>query len=1129
MKSKIATYIKVSKAILVGTLCLALSLPPSGLSWAQAAPAAVQSGCPEGKSLDSQRMANYRRVVVGYLQELEALCDNPHPAVREYLAQRVRDYLVFVEADFLSNSPPEGKLREEFYPDLRDAVNRIIADFNQQAQKSATGELAFGGTPDEKGNYSQAWLAIKNAESIYPKDIGTYQRNPVDWSADRNYAAQLQTRNNSIVIAFKKYLDNIKGYAQSTLVVPAGQKAQEKLFKQARELASYAWMLNKWIPGYRANYYQAKYERDNAFYQAYLGFYDQLYSGYTTTHQLIKYVGSGAWLWREESRSILGRTGLRSYLCKVIVSLMDYGWCAQGKAPYVGPLQQWSGATGGLVDSWTEVVPLSNVPTIVSKHLSDIAGIRNNFISSWPAPGVYAPCDYQQALSRCTQSAEAENNYIKAQQAALENLISNLNSALQEFNAALPYRTLYQRGENNDTYFLTGGPNPNQGPYIVDNASNRSLLVLSKEEKISSEKIRLTVPKDKLKDPENDTLHYRWVIIGMPETDNAKSQKYALYQILSNEETCQFQPDLAGKWTLALEANDQELGLSADDGTNLKKDYALVEVNAIRHILWIQHSNGPYDPKTGLGIELVLYQPIGKIADPLESGNSRWNTPLEDKDPNLTKPEKDVDGHATQWGGSYYLETAHGKAGVYLNYNDDGNPVDEDNTYTGTSAAGQYCFKVFVHPYQAHHEEGLYDGTYGSTDIVNPKINGVDNPNMFYDKPKDFKLSSASDHKCLFPIHIEVLDPQITELVLSSEDCSYGQRLANNRRGMYYIQQWLDHSIWINVLGRYLGYRFREIPIPNGVPDWAERRVAEVLNQFPEVLPYVERIKSRDYYGGAYTSGTKYFTINPYWKESIRHNLPLDNSYGFYTSAAVDAIARHEAHHAFWNWTVCFYNRDKAKGLIAPFPNKDKDWFPATKAGGMFEYLEDSESNIHGPCGASEDMQSFPRMKNKELVYKGDEEEDSLRSKHFIIRLNKDEYNAARTSGLYINIDLSNFAKDLPISNVSGAFLMNVRKKADDPLFTWYVQDRIYCEVEQTTLYDQQTKHPKLRIMFYIDMEWERLLSGLEEMKRKGEIYDFDLVGVAHVHSTHMMCEYDASRVQPGVYTGKWRRDPWSW
>ena len=284
MKTKIPNYFKLTKTFLIVTLCLALSLPPGGLSWAQTA----QSGCPQGKSLDSQRLSHYRQVIRGYLQEVVQLCNNPHPAVREYVATIVNSML---PQGWVDNDPakeaytPIGRLYEQIAKAGKDFLGKGVISLIAKS----TGNLAFGGSQDELGiveknlsfqenvsgnlvlrRLTSLWQAQKLAETPYPllrnETTGAYQRDPAAKAACDAYLSALKTWYEDLVVAFQQYINDLAADYQKNLVCQPGQKAQAELFETAKKAARDAYNLTRLVTPYYANYYRDRYERDTKLY-----------------------------------------------------------------------------------------------------------------------------------------------------------------------------------------------------------------------------------------------------------------------------------------------------------------------------------------------------------------------------------------------------------------------------------------------------------------------------------------------------------------------------------------------------------------------------------------------------------------------------------------------------------------------------------------------------------------------------------------------------------------------------------------------------------------------------------------------------------------------------------------------
>jgi hypothetical protein len=1143
MKTKIPNYFKLTKTFLIVTLCLALSLPPGGLSWAQTA----QSGCPQGKSLDSQRLSHYRQVIRGYLQEVVQLCNNPHPAVREYVATIVNSML---PQGWVDNDPakeadtPIGRLYEQIAKAGKDFLGKGVISLIAKS----TGNLAFGGSQDELGiveknlsfqenvsgnlvlrRLTSLWQAQKLAETPYPllrnETTGAYQRDPAAKAACDAYLSALKTWYEDLVVAFQQYINDLAADYQKNLVCQPGQKAQAELFETAKKAARDAYNLTRLVTPYYANYYRDRYERDTKLYACYSAYYDKLFEAHLRNFSSLPY--SNNWYFDPGFYRILDihRTSWQSYDCvrwptdKVYPGFPSNYWYPESSVPLPGQDRQHYFSNYflkgiGLCFSTKTAIPIQMAVRYFKDYLQtpvyDVEAVLNDLNKDKTAEKITP--EWVVFTQGFRKYLAGYNNFQAEAKTLYEELLQGLNKVEESYQGfpsclvssliletddptkpaaksilALPFSATYPGEMPADERYYT--PNKNLKRYILFSqalSSKRPEVLASAETKKEikiPEKITLTASKI-VKDDDTAKLNLRWVITAIPETPNAKSKDYVLYQKLSSSEIAQFQPDLAGVWTLTLEADDGYsplLGITPTDPGAIP-----ISVNAIRHILWVQHSNGPYDPTTGLGISLELYQPIKGVTKPLD----------------------------TEWGGPYYLEVAHEKAGVFLNYNDDGMPVDEDS-FRNTKGEYFTLRKAFLEPFAA------YDGNYGSDDFCIPQAKGLGG----------FTLASASKKEEMTLMEVNLTEPQITDLVLSSETCLFGQHLGKRGNGAYFIQQGVDHKAWLNLDGK----GFQEIdlikaginlpedslsiyPYPHflNVPDWMEKRAAETLNAFPEVLPYVLRIGANrnSYLAGRFTKGTKYICLNPN-NRSIRCNLRGYVGYGFIAKANFDSTARHEAHHAFWYWVVV----QKTLGIDL---DKDNDWLPyigpdsppVVKAlAGMFDYAFDSPENKYGKFGPLAvkfigGNSSCPT----EYLYIGDVRYDRPNEKVFVKRLGPAVITKV-DSGDNIIVDLP---RDIPI----GDWRYNFYLKA----FTKYVPAMELSIVLPATNYyfvqkvDFKTRAPKLLIKFINQNNWKDLLSkyNIEGIYLKYTLLNPKSHDFANI-------EYDACKIGgKEIYTGDW-------
>jgi hypothetical protein len=306
---------------------------------------------------------------------------------------------------------------------------------------------------------------------------------------------------------------------------------------------------------------------------------------------------------------------------------------------------------------------------------------------------------------------------------------------------------------------------------------------------------------------------------------------------------------------------------------------------------------------------------------------------------------------------------------LYLNYADNGQPVDPDPYQKESNAAGEFELREFF----------SYNGYYGSTDLYSAPVK--------YRAGEEFTLVSSSLGRQNAEIRVMVQDPQVTDLVLPMADGSYhpvpakGTGLGLYFYGRYLVKQEVDHYSWVNDRGT----GFVAVAGANGAPDWLERRAAEVLNKFPEVLGDVKAIKvfsktdNPNYYGYAPVQGFSIHIRKDY--SHIRYNLPDLSGYARTGMALycglLDHITRHEAWHKWYShcgfWSDRVFNNPK---LL----NTDRDMYPGEDggpasgiSGKMIEYSLDSPANNFGP-----------ENKKDEYAYKGDKVVDLFSEKKFM-------------------------------------------------------------------------------------------------------------------------------------------------
>jgi hypothetical protein len=387
-------------------------------------------------------------------------------------------------------------------------------------------------------------------------------------------------------------------------------------------------------------------------------------------------------------------------------------------------------------------------------------------------------------------------------------------------------------------------------------------------------------------------------------------------------------------------------------------------------------------------------------------------------------------------------------------------------------------------------------------------------------------------------IKVKTIDPQITDLRLSTEDCR-GEKIHYSYtstqgvlEGEYEIKQWVNHFTWLNRAGK--GFSSEKVDPADlqlgkeyQTPDWMERRVAEVINLFPEALPYVERIfvEKDEKLAGHYELETKLIWIRPNML-SIRYNYPYKNGYGFYTERGLDGTARHEAYHAFeWhrvrdkdhNKDRLFPDNDPIKAIIVGDDLPGVSGGPISGAGGeKFQYIYDSAENKFGPVEKDAISPGYPTG----YEYKGDniwdrgygDDYPTGSIKRFVEKI---DFSSAMLDGEQIVIILPS---DIPTSNnFSEQLYFEVRRGRKKYEALELVKDKHY----RISMLNQKTVSPWLCLELINRAEWETLFKQekikIEDTKSLYLKYE-TCIPLFHKHPR----EYDASRIEPAEYVGQW-------
>jgi hypothetical protein len=939
----------------------------------------------------------------------------------------------------------------------------------------------------------------KCGSSPYPAGAGQ--------SAYASYAVALRGRNSAIVSILRNYLTTVKSRLSEIMISACTELGKDShadpgfYFAIAKKGIEFAYNCSKTLRSFqliRAQYWYARsFALDNVSQNYINGLYDS---------------------WKEIQKNKRLRTISLTHCsagqrCVTRDKWEDgferVSWAGYNCNLYIISQNSDSTVTSMLSSKSSHWEDTANFPmAVAAPHAIGLNGkypldkIQQKCLSenqTHPCPGIL--CSAEQTRYN------KENELYKLAFSAEPGLIKAVNDIIETYKAYLPYRQKAELGKEVSSGQITSDAtyDPRQDyvyyagttPFLDQiNAVPQPKIKIDNNELPETRDPGITVDAEarlphtftldasQTTDDNKDTVHYRWVITAIPEDGEAKSKNYILGEVLKtasgNPDTAvvQFTPDLAGQWKITLEVNDgKEWGET------------IITIKCIRHILWIQHVNAPYDPDTGLGFDLELYDPDSQ-----------------------TKPL------GTQWGGPYYLEVAHEKAEMFLNYNDDGMPVDNDYTYVPPAEVEKYCFKIGTYL-------NTYRGEYGSTNIdgyaAEKSVDPSAFPDVYHKTPGTFSLKSSSDWGGSAWVSVALLDSTITDFVLPIEECPYYQKQVS-RTGYYNITQWSDYYSWINTPG--LG--FMPYPAPNEVPDWMERRAAEVLNGSPMLATSLDNISKEDNKdnAGEYWPGSRTIQLNPHLRQH-RYNLPETNGYGFYGQACLDNTTIHEAHHAYYYWNVMHKPGGKSN-----LRDGDGDNFPDDTL--MFNYLWDSSANTHGALGPSKSLLLFPNvpllpsgttLADAVGVFSGDNSYDLISSRVRIIKLPKSDY--VEVSGREIaikkvpstqTVDLGQLFPDLPIQYVMlrVAFFM-------PGLLPVELEEGVHFKSNGSKLKDQKTKHPVLEINFIDPKKWKTKLINYARISPLAQ-WDQYLYIRLMAKSPAGAHDYDASWYEPAEYTGKW-------
>ncbi|MCX5713671.1 MAG: hypothetical protein NT033_02450 [Candidatus Omnitrophica bacterium] len=496
---------------------------------------------------------------------------------------------------------------------------------------------------------------------------------------------------------------------------------------------------------------------------------------------------------------------------------------------------------------------------------------------------------------------------------------------------------------------------------------------------------------------------------------------------------------------------------------------------------------------------------------------------------------------------------------MYKNYNDGGMPADKDDTYTPPQ--DKYCFRLTIIVEASRYggdslDGGTYTGWFGSTALARKNFQKPAHDEGLHKSPSDFVLKSASGRPGDVKIAVDVEDKaNITDLVLPDRNSPYTRQPGLS--GSYSIIQWVNFVSFERSDSSFFGGQghFEQIELRCGIeegfyptinphkerlimvfvptvtfacPDWLERRVAEVLNQFEEVLPYVRKIG----FSGGDLGEAGIFTehypgfifLNPLDAAGMRWNLPSMNGYGFLEQNSIDSVTRHEAFHSFYYHTVVGRGREGQGPFIT---DKDNDGLPKENAGGMFRYVWDNAANPFGPCGA-DDTNAVPKGNDGYYTYKGDDKSDLNFNdawhdnwiKRFLIR--EDTYDKANIKFLIAdpvtgkivssNKKVYSLVANNPIKKITMEKIFIVLTKGYSKVYL-FLSDKDYSYTEIP--HKQNTTQPELRVVLNVGDGRKNIIKRLQ-----GEGYEVGALYIAYRIFTPFLQEGDACLAAKNVYIG---------
>ncbi len=1072
-----------------------------------------------------------------------------------------KERIASIQDGFIQNN-----VRERQLPDgtIIPSVKRIAITANgHQTFPSANSEyLSYPN--DGTGNYAEiilgappvaqvpnqryhgyTWMYLA-AQSPYPLDkneAGQYVR--IGQDEAKRYLYALQMRNQAVVSAIDAYLQNVAAASQQRLrynkATDTDQETYNHKLELAKALARYAFGLTEKIHRTRIKNIAKTAERQVDFYILYAGFANQMYAAWATAlgrgYQFSDVNGISI-----VSYSIAKRTGWFEIEAQQTINseLYDKAW-----NPASGCYYLWNRYP-------TKNTQLRRIFTLAGTDLfilpdgaSTINGTRrgrynttaitNYFTAVITAAYKDTPLCDRALLNRFI--AAYADRYVWANQLYTGMLTNRASLTLRLDGLLKKYADYYHVGryckpvqertviapETNlpvafNHYALASAlvadlrvePNPGADCTVKNNNPPVPAARAYPSEILGAVKttgFRITREAGKEEPDAEDVgkLTLRWVITGMPQTPEAKSRQFVLYQDITklvNSAGWLFQPDVTGTWQVTLFAADHVT--AAASRADIKAD--------TQRILWIEHKNAAFDPTAGIGIDLELFQPDS-----------------------TTKPL----GYA--WGGPFYREAAHLRAGVYKNFDDRDRAVDADTAYVAPEFSDPNTIingkpRTYNRCFSLNASGGQYLGMYAASDCTTEAFSqhtlagGQETLTLY-------GTARGKDARAILEVIVETagtVTTPLTCLILPGENGAPAKQTG--LRGTFKVEHCVDYLSW----EKGPDGTFQPVPGKNGVVDWMERRATEMLNQKPDLLPFVDAVKELSEEDtikspntvGRYVKRGKNVYFNKYHGHN-RYNLLANSMYGFSTGACMDNTVLHEGYHAFYWWTVendAFGEMDAVSDHF-PDPALLKDPASLEKTRGRFNYTLDSNANRFGGMGPQKTAPALPTLASSfctALEFKGDAVPDS-NEKWFItppITISRDLTEIGTSVPVFIPANLPTASLEVEeaflVAETTNGKPLGIVLAGSPELARNNTTDFFCLRLDDKTLHSTQ---PKAQLLLTNKAAWEKLLRQQIYSKLSAtqplQLYVRYIVRPP-AHSYFNYEDYDACLFEGGTYTGNW-------